>query len=70
MWDFPGGPVVKNLPFNAGDVGSIPGWGTKVPHTTGSDMHFRKILVSQMVKGENVGLLGTMLSVMDQGGLR
>ena len=23
--DFPGGPVVKNLPFNAGNVGSISG---------------------------------------------
>ena len=23
--DFPGGPVVKNLPSNAGDMGSIPG---------------------------------------------
>ena len=32
-WDFPGGPVVKNLPCNAGDAGSIPGWGTKIPHT-------------------------------------
>ena len=30
--DFPGGPVVKNLPCNAGNVGSIPGWGTKIPH--------------------------------------
>ena len=29
---FPGGPVVKNPPSNAGDVGSIPGWGTKIPH--------------------------------------
>ena len=25
--NFPGGLVVKNLPANAGDVGSIPGWG-------------------------------------------
>ena len=25
---FPGGPVVKNLPCNAGDVGSIPDRGT------------------------------------------
>ena len=25
--DFPGGPVVKNLPINTGDVGSIPGLG-------------------------------------------
>jgi len=24
---FPGGSVVKNLPANVGDVGSIPGWG-------------------------------------------
>ena len=24
FWDFPGGPVVKNLPAKAGDVGSIP----------------------------------------------
>ena len=30
--DFPGGPVVKNLLCNAGDVGSIPGQGTKIPH--------------------------------------
>ena len=25
--DFPGGAVVKNLPVNAGDMGSIPGPG-------------------------------------------
>ena len=30
MVDFPGGPVVKNLPTNAGDTGSIPGSG-KIP---------------------------------------
>ena len=30
--DFPGGPEVKSLPGNAGDSGSIPGWGTKIPH--------------------------------------
>ena len=30
--DFPGGPVVKNPPYNAGDTGSIPGQGTKIPH--------------------------------------
>ena len=27
-----GGPVVRNLPSNAGDVGSISGWSTKIPH--------------------------------------
>ena len=31
---FPGAPVVKNLPRNAGDVGVIPGQGTKIPHAT------------------------------------
>ena len=35
LWDFPGGPVVKNLPYNAGDAGFIPGQGTKIPHVAG-----------------------------------
>ena len=35
MRDFSGGPVVKNPPSNAGDVGSIPGRGTKIPHAAG-----------------------------------
>ena len=30
--DFPGGPVVKNLPCNAGNVDSIPGGRIKIPH--------------------------------------
>ena len=33
--DFPGGPVVKNLPSNAGNRSSIPGQGTKIPHAMG-----------------------------------
>ena len=33
--DFPGGPVVENPPSNAGDAGSIPGQGTKIPHALG-----------------------------------
>ena len=33
--DFPGGPVIKNPPSNAGDAGSIPGWETKIPHGAG-----------------------------------
>ena len=28
-------PVVKNPPANAGDVGWIPGLGTKIPHAMG-----------------------------------
>ena len=27
VYDFPGGSVVKNLPANVGDTGSIPGSG-------------------------------------------
>ena len=27
--------MVKNLPSNAGDMGSIPGRGTKIPHAMG-----------------------------------
>ena len=27
--------MVKNPPYNAGDMGSIPGEGTKIPHAAG-----------------------------------
>ena len=30
--DFPGSPVIKNLPANAGVTGSTSGPGTKIPH--------------------------------------
>ena len=33
LGDFPGGPVVKNPPCNAGDMGSIPGLRSKTPHS-------------------------------------
>ena len=31
--DFPGGPVVKNLPCNTGDTGLTPGRQTKILHS-------------------------------------
>ena len=31
--DFPGGPVVKNLPANAGN--NFHPWSRKIPHATG-----------------------------------
>ena len=34
-WDFPGNPVVKTSPSNAGGAGSIPGLGAKIPHALG-----------------------------------
>ena len=34
-WDFPGDPVVKNLPFDAWKAGSITEQGTKIPSATG-----------------------------------
>ena len=33
--DFPGGPVVKTSPSNAGGAGSIPGPGAGIPHASG-----------------------------------
>ena len=34
--------MVDSLPSNAGDVGSISGWGTKISHAVGStkSVHF------------------------------
>ena len=34
--DFLSGPGVKAQPSNAGGMGSIPVWGTKVPHAMGT----------------------------------
>ena len=34
-WDFLGGTVVKTLPCNVRDAGSISGLGTKTPHVLG-----------------------------------
>ena len=31
-WDFPGGPVVKTLPSNAGRTGSVLSQGVMIPH--------------------------------------
>ena len=33
--DFLGGPVVKNLPSSARDLGLIPGGGAKISHVVG-----------------------------------
>ena len=32
--DFLSGPGIKTSPSNAGDSGSIPGWGTTIPHAS------------------------------------
>ena len=38
--DFPGGSVVKNLPANAGDAGSIPGLGRSPGGGHGNPFHY------------------------------
>ena len=51
--DVPGAPVVKNLPSNAGDVGSISGRGTEIPHVVGKlSLHTatRKVYMPQLEK--------------------
>ena len=40
MWGFPGGPVVKNPPANAGDVGSIPGSGRLPGEGNGNPLQY------------------------------
>ena len=40
--DFPGGPVVKTLPSNAGDAGSTPDWRAKIPHASAAKKPQRK----------------------------
>ena len=43
--------MVKSLPCNTGDVGSIPGWGTKMAHATGQlSPPVNKKMLKKMVK--------------------
>ena len=35
LMDFPGSLVVKTLPCRGGDMGLIPGRGTRIAHTAG-----------------------------------
>ena len=37
--DFPGGPVVKTSPFNAGGAGLISSWGAMIPHASWPKKH-------------------------------
>ena len=42
-WDFPGGSVVKNPPADArdaGDMGSIPGWGKSPGEGNGNPLQY------------------------------
>ena len=49
-YDLPGGPVVKNLPASAGDVGSIPGSG-KPPRVGNSNSLQYSCLENPMDRG-------------------
>ena len=40
MEGFPGGSVVKNLPANEGDVGSIPGSGISPGEGNGNPLQY------------------------------
>ena len=39
-WGFPGGSVLKNLPANAGDMGSIPGLGSSPEEGNGNLLQY------------------------------
>ena len=39
-WGFPGGSVVKNLPANAGDTGSIPRLGSSAGEGNGNSLQY------------------------------
>ena len=53
LGEFPGGPVVKNPPSNSGDLGSTPGWGSKIPPAMGqlnlsAECHNKRYRMSQL----------------------
>ena len=55
MRDFPDSPVVKTLPSNAGDTGSISGQRTKILHAAGCSQKFK--LIKTIVKKKELETL-------------
>ena len=51
--DFPGGPVVKNSLSRAGDEGSIPGQGAKIPYVQSNQACSPQKKTACAVKMEN-----------------
>ena len=46
--DFPGGPVVENLPSSTGGQGSILGWEGRVPDASWAKHHSIKSILQQI----------------------
>ena len=46
MGDFPGAPMVKNLPCNVEDEGSISGGEAKIPHAAARKFRHHKNVVA------------------------
>ena len=61
---FPGGSVVKNLPTNAGDVGSIPGLGRSPEE--GNDNPFQHPCLGNPGQRSLVGYIQSMRSQKSQ----
>ena len=61
MGGFPGGSAVKNLPCNAGDVGSIPGQGTKIPRATTKPPHRNYEVCAPQLQSLHPGAHGPQL---------
>ena len=40
--DFPSDPVVRDSAATVGGMGSIPGWGTKIPHAAQHGQEIKK----------------------------
>ena len=57
-WDFPGGPVVKNLPASAEDTGSISGPGRS--HMSTGNWACASQLLSSQSRAHKVKLLNPM----------
>ena len=60
---FPGGSVVKNVPANAGDIYTIPGWGRSPGEGSGNPLQY---LASEIPGTKEPGGLTCMASQKSQ----
>ena len=55
--DFPGGPVVKISPSDAGGIGLIPDQGAKIPHASQPKKKKKTIKKQNKTKMQLIGLI-------------
>ena len=63
FWDFPGNPVVKTSPSNAGNTSLFPRWGAKIPRASGPNKNIEQKQCCNKFNKDLKKKLSTLVSI-------